>query len=142
MALFPPSHQQVERFASMVGEDFSQLRYPEVKDLLVAMQRLPGVQSALRDLLHAVVDVGGARPEVALTAAALRRVRQPVQLIWGDHDAFGSIEVGRRAAAILPDAKLHVLGNAGHVPWVANPEGVSEIATPFLLDQARRQWLQ
>jgi pimeloyl-ACP methyl ester carboxylesterase len=130
MRLSPPSAAQVERFAAMVGEDLS--RAPELRDMLVAMQRLPGVQASIRELLHAVVRLRGARPEVALTAAQLARIAQPVQLIWGERDPFGGPRIGKHAAAIIPDAEFHVLPGAGHVPWIAQAGAVSDLAAPFL----------
>lgn len=130
MRIFEPSPLQVDHFASMVGADLSAL--PELRDLLVATQRMPGVPAALRELLHASLSLRGARPEVALDAEQLERITQPVQLIWGEDDPFGSPEIGRRAAKILPTAELHVIRHAGHVPWVGHPAAVGEIAAPFL----------
>jgi hypothetical protein len=43
MRLMPPSARQVEQLASMAGEDFSTL--PEMRDLLVEMQKLPGARA-------------------------------------------------------------------------------------------------
>jgi pimeloyl-ACP methyl ester carboxylesterase len=130
MKLTPPSARQVEQFASMAGEDFSTL--PEMTDLLVEMQKLPGARAAMRELLHAVVRLRGARPEVALTADHLTPITQPVQLIWGERDPFGAVSVGERAPALIPDAELHVVPGGGHVPWVIHSSAVAELAEPFL----------
>jgi 2-hydroxy-6-oxonona-2,4-dienedioate hydrolase/4,5:9,10-diseco-3-hydroxy-5,9,17-trioxoandrosta-1(10),2-diene-4-oate hydrolase len=134
MKMSPPSHRQVDRFAAMVGADLSRL--PELRDLLAVMQALPGVPEAIRELLHAAIHLRGVRPEVALTAGQLAQVTQPVQLIWGENDPFGAPGVGEQAAAIIPDAELHVIPGAGHVPWVDHPEQVGTLASRFL--HARR----
>jgi len=136
MKLSPPSPQQVERFARMVGEDLSGA--PELRDLLVAAQKLPGVPAAILDLLHAVVRLRGARPEIALTKEQLARIRQPVLLVWGARDAFGPVEVGREAARVIPDAALHVLRDGGHIPWVAQPGEVAVPLVPFLRTRSGR----
>jgi pimeloyl-ACP methyl ester carboxylesterase len=130
MRMSPPSPQQVERFAAMAGEDFSAL--PEMKDLLVEMQKLPGVRPALLELLHAVIRLRGPRPELVLTARQLEQITQPVQLIWGERDPFGPPEVGEQAAALIPDAQFHLIPGAGHVPWVAHAGPVGEFVVPFL----------
>lgn len=130
MKASPPSPAQVDRFAAMIGEDLSGL--PELRDLLVAAQKVPGVRPAILDLLHATLRLGGPRPEVVLTARQLSQITQPVQLIWGGRDVFGPPSVGERAAAIIPDARLHVLPRASHVPWIAHPERVAELVTAFL----------
>lgn len=127
----PPSRSQVETFARVMGgEDLSNL--PELADLLMASQRLPGALRATRELLHAVVRLRGARPEVALTARQLGQVHQPVQLIWGGKDAFGPPEVGQQAAGLLPDAEFHVIPGGGHIPWVGHTDRVASTALPFL----------
>lgn len=127
----PPSPRQVEGFARIIGgEDLSAL--PELRDLLVAAQKLPGVQRSTLDLLHAVVRLRGARPEVALTAPQLSQIRQPVLLIWGERDAFGAPAVGEEAARIIPDAKFYVIPGGGHIPWVGHPSEAAAAAIPFL----------
>jgi len=131
MSLTPPSPRQVETFAKRVaGEDLSVV--PEVRDLLVASQRLPGARDAILDLLHAVIRLRGARPQVALTVEQLARTRQPVLLIWGGRDPFGTPDVGREAARILPEADMRLIPNGGHLPWVRYPADVAAAAVPFL----------
>ena len=131
MAISTPSPRQVEGFARQIaGEDLSQ--FPELRDLLVAAQKLPGAEASMLRLLHAVVRLRGARPELALTAEQLAQIRQPVLLIWGSRDVFGGPSVGEEAARILPHAALHVVPEAGHVPWVGHPSEVASAAVPFL----------
>lgn len=135
MKLSPPSARQVERFARMAaGEDLSDK--PELTDLLVAAQMLPGAKDAILDLVHAVVRLRGARPAVALTAEQLAQIRQPVLLIWGERDAFGGSRVGEQVASIIPDAHLSVIPGGGHVPWIGHPEEVAAAALPFLRARA------
>jgi pimeloyl-ACP methyl ester carboxylesterase len=130
MRLMPPSPKQVMKLAAMAGEDLS--AFPEMRDLLVSMQELAGVQPALRELLAAVVRLRGARPQVALTAEQLAQITQPVQLIWGERDPFGAVAIGEQAAATIPRAEFHVVSEAGHIPWLAHASDVGKLATPFL----------
>ena len=99
---------------------------------MIAMRKLPRTDPALRELLHATLRLRGARPEVGLTAAHLGQISQPVQLIWGQNDPFGSPEVGRRAAGLIPQAEFHMIPETGHVPWVDHARQVGELAAPFL----------
>ncbi len=131
MGMSPPSARQVERFARMAaGEDLS--TQPELRDLLVAAQKLPGAQDGMLDLLHAAVRLRGAQPEVALTAEQLAEIRQSVLLIWGARDVFGGPDVAERVADVIPDAELRIIPEGGHVPWVGHPDGVAQAAVPFL----------
>jgi pimeloyl-ACP methyl ester carboxylesterase len=128
MKLQPPSPKQVKQLAKMVRQDPLP---PELAELLLATEKLPGFETTFLATLHTLVRLRGARPEIALTAEQLARVTQPVQLIWGADDPFGSQAAGRRAAEIIPDAEFHVVPG-GHAPWVHQAVRVGQLATSFL----------
>jgi 2-hydroxy-6-oxonona-2,4-dienedioate hydrolase/4,5:9,10-diseco-3-hydroxy-5,9,17-trioxoandrosta-1(10),2-diene-4-oate hydrolase len=65
-----------------------------------------------------------------LTAEQLSQLLQPVQLLWADDDPFGGVDVGKRAAELIPDAELHVVPG-GHAPWVNTPKQVGQLAMTF-----------
>lgn len=130
MALTPPSRKQVRQFAKMAGEDLSE--FPEMVDLLVELQKLPGVPAALRALLRAIIRPTGPRAEVALTGEQLARISQPVQISWGERDPFGTLEAGKQATAKIPNAEFHVISGGGHVPWITRADQVAEVVRPFL----------
>lgn len=126
----PPSRQQVESFAHFVGADLSDA--PELADLLVAAQRLPGAQREIRRLLHAVIRLRGPRPALVLTEEDLTRIRQHVLLVWGGRDPFGAVEVGEEVASLIDEADFHVIPEGGHVPWVGHAGEVAAVTKPFL----------
>lgn len=130
MALTPPSEKQMLRFGEMAGVDLS--GHPELVELLVAAQELPGYRRSIRELLRAVVRLRGARPRVRLTSADLARVRAPTKLVWGSEDPFGGLEVGRAVEACLPDAGLQAVEDAGHLPWVNHAAEVGRVVRAFL----------
>jgi pimeloyl-ACP methyl ester carboxylesterase len=135
MAISPPSTRQVEMFGKkFAGEDLS--RFPELRDLLVAAQKLPGAQRSTLGLLRAVVRLGGARHEVRLSREELGQISQPVLLVWGANDAFGGPSVGEAAARFIPDSEICIVAGAGHVPWVGHPREVAAAAVPFLRKHA------
>lgn len=125
----PPSRRQVELLGRMAGEPLDQL--PELRDVFLAYERLPTASAELFDLHRSAIRVRGARPEVALTADQLRDVAQPVQFVWGEHDPFGSPDVGRRAAQLVSDAEFHRV-DTGHAPWFTRPVEVGELVGAFL----------
>ncbi len=127
MKLQPPSHKQVEQLSRMVHQ---YPLVPELADLLVATEKLPHFEQAFLSTLRTLVRVRGARPEMALSAAALSGVRQPAQLVWGDDDPMGSTEVAHRVAEALPDAELHIV-EGGHTPWLTQADQIGSLATAF-----------
>ncbi len=129
LKLQPPSVRQVERVFAMACEDVSGIT--EIRDVLLACERLPGYGSSMLCLMNAVMRFGMPRPEIVLTAEQLTRLRHRVQLIWGENDPFGSVDVARRAADLIPDAELHVVPG-GHGPWFHHAEKVGAVARRFL----------
>ena len=136
MKLQPPSAKQVESVFTMMHEDLSGL--PELRKLIVECEKLPDYGPTWIELLHAAIRLRGARPEVALGKQQLARVAQPVMMIWGDDDPFGSTDVGKQAAATIPDAKLKVIPG-GHMPWLSRSgqEQIGRISRHFLQTQIK-----
>lgn len=124
----PPSAAQVRRMTRRAGEDLTDL--PELSDLFLAHERMPGMASSLLDLHRAVVRVRGSRPAVRLTESHMSAVTQPVQMIWGEHDPFGPPSVGRRVTEITSRAQLHVVPG-GHGPWFHHSEIVGPLIDGF-----------
>lgn len=134
MRLRPPSTKQVEQLAAIANEDLSAL--PELRDLWVALERLPHSGSSLRQLIHANESLRrGARPELALTEEQLAKVTQPVRVIWGEDDPFNTLERGRRAAEAIPNGELHLVPG-GHAPWLRFAEQVADLTGPFLREHS------
>ena len=125
----PPTTASVERIGRAVGEDLASL--PELRDALLACQRLPTFAPSLLGLMNAVMRFGQPRHQIALTANQLGRIDHPIQLLWGNDDPFGSPAVARRAAAIIPDVELHIL-RGGHAPWFDHADEVAQLAGRFL----------
>lgn len=113
----------------MNGKDLSDK--PEVSALFLAYQRIPGCLDTLLDLHRAVVRVRGPRPEVALTAEQLSRLRQPVQMIWGDADPYGPPTAGEEMAAAIGNGSLHVFVG-GHGVWFEQSESIGPVIVDFL----------
>lgn len=70
---------------------------PTARWLVDAGSRLKGVIP--RDLRHAVIEVSGQPPQMALMHEALGRLTVPIHVIHGDADDFAPIDLARRLAA-------------------------------------------
>jgi pimeloyl-ACP methyl ester carboxylesterase len=126
--LRPPSKSQVEELSRMVHE--SPLT-PELADLILATERLPGFRHTFLSMLNALLRVRGSRPGMRLTAEQLAGIPQPTLVFWGRDDPFGSVEVGERLVRVMPNAELHVVGG-GHAPWLTQTKDIAPIAMRFL----------
>jgi pimeloyl-ACP methyl ester carboxylesterase len=65
--------------------------------------------------------LGRPRPENFLSDAELQRIAAPVLMIWGNDDPYGGPEIGRRAAALIPDAQLEVIPGR-HASFLDDPQ--------------------
>jgi pimeloyl-ACP methyl ester carboxylesterase len=64
----------------------------------------------------------------------LKSIQTPTLLIWGAKDTWIPLDNGKRMDRILPNSKLVVLKNSGHVPMEENPTESVEILKAFLND--------
>lgn len=63
---------------------------------------------------------------------ALAGIGVPTLLIWGEDDAFAPVAGAHRFQREIPDARLEVIGGAGHFVWADEPERAVELATGWL----------
>jgi 2-hydroxy-6-oxonona-2,4-dienedioate hydrolase len=83
--------------------------------------RQPGFRTAMLSHMWLAMRLGRPRPENFLSDAELQNIAAPVLMIWGDDDPYGGPEIGRRAAALIPDAHLEVIPGR-HAPFLDDPE--------------------
>lgn len=63
--------------------------------------------------------------------ARLSGIDQPTLWLWGADDPIATVDHGRAWAAAMPDAAFEVL-DAGHVPWLNDPESHAGRIDAFL----------
>lgn len=96
---------------------------------------LPGVQDSWATLLTKIVGPDGVHPGMYF-GEELRGLRPPVLLIWGEHD-MAPPEVGRAAAALIPDCRFVQMPGIGHFPFLEAPRRTADLLRA-LLDQPGR----
>lgn len=62
----------------------------------------------------------------------LHRIDVPTLLVWGDHDKMFPLAHGEEYARLIPDARLHVIAECGHVPTVEKPEEFCSAVSAFI----------
>jgi pimeloyl-ACP methyl ester carboxylesterase len=72
---------------------------------------------------------------IAIVHAGLRdrleRLTMPTLVVWGTHDRVVSPAYAGRLAETLPDARLLVLPETGHLPMIERPEALVEAIEAF-----------
>ncbi len=58
----------------------------------------------------------------------------PVQIIWGENDAWQVVDWAHKLHATIPGSVLHVLPDCGHFAMEDQPERISDLVTSFIAD--------
>jgi len=67
-----------------------------------------------------------------------RQISAPTLVIGGAHDQLVDVRVAPQVARVIPDSRLLMLGNAGHVAQVERPVPVARAVLGMLEDLASR----
>jgi pimeloyl-ACP methyl ester carboxylesterase len=100
----------------------------ELHRIIARPARRPGAVRALRAMSIAMA----LRPHGATAPALLRRLRQPLLLIWGRQDRLVPLDVARQCRRLRQDLPLVVLDQAGHCPHDESPERFNETLLSWL----------
>jgi 2-hydroxy-6-oxonona-2,4-dienedioate hydrolase len=106
-----------------------------VTDELVNVRRTiysrPGYERAIRNTL--VLQDQEIRKDFAWSRNWVERVVAPTLLLWTDNDPTGGLDEAELLLDWLPDARLHVIENAGHWPQWEKPEEFLNAHFEFLI---------
>lgn len=82
---------------------------------------------------RAILRLYRSSPEdkLARAGAGLGRIDCPALVIWSDRDPFIPARFGDGYAAVLADARVVHLADAGHWPWIDRPDVVDAVAAFF-----------
>lgn len=62
----------------------------------------------------------------------LTKIRAETLVLWGQHDELMPIEFARQFATNIPNAKLEIISNCGHVPQIERPKEFNQLLKNFL----------
>jgi 3-oxoadipate enol-lactonase len=86
---------------------------------------------ALAASQRAAVDAARSNATTS-TLDDLARIAMPTLIVQGRHDRARTPQHGAHMCALLPDARLEVIENAGHTPQLEQPDEFYAVALPFL----------
>lgn len=89
-------------------------------DVVHEGMRQPAYRTAMLSHMWLAMRLGRPRSENFLSEPELRQLAAPVLMIWGDRDPYGGPDIGRRAAALIPNARLEVI-EGRHAPFLDDP---------------------
>lgn len=94
-------------------------------------QLIPGAQESFLSLLENVLTIQGWRKDIYI-GNSLGLLEIPVRFIWGDKDAFEKPSTGITKASVIKNLQFEIVKDAGHCPWLDQPEKCSSLAVSLL----------
>lgn len=83
-----------------------------------------------RGLVVELVKEGSSDPEMT---SMLPSIQAKTLLVWGKQDGLAPVEQGEALRSALPNAKLNVIENCGHLPMAEKPETFNRLIRDFLV---------
>jgi pimeloyl-ACP methyl ester carboxylesterase len=71
-------------------------------------------------------------PAVTISDEVLARVTAPTHFLWGEDDTFGGADVAGRLVDTMPRASLEMVPDAGHLPWLDDPDHAATVVMTHL----------
>lgn len=129
--LDPPTPASARRMLGLMGNPAGRTS-EAMADAIACGMRLPTFDHGCARLTQRFVRFPGrfAHRNLWLDEHDLRRMTQPVLFLWGARDFVGGPDLGRRAVAALPDARLVECGE-GHLPWLHEPTPYAAALSDF-----------
>jgi len=97
-------------------------------------QLIPGALIAHTSLLENVLSIRGWKNNLYVVDQ-LQHLKMSVHFIWADQDAFESPETGKSKASSIKNGSFEIIPNAGHCPWLDQPDPCVASILRFLGDQ-------
>lgn len=97
---------------------------PDVTRYSIEVAQRPGGKNAFRQGRGAAV--------APMSEETLGQVQNQTLIIWGEEDRLFSVDCAEVAAGVMPNAQLHRIRNAGHIPSVDQPREFNRVLMEFL----------
>jgi pimeloyl-ACP methyl ester carboxylesterase len=105
----------------------------EMLDWFVALLRFtPTLLNEIRSTPKVITPLKGLNQAMLFTDELLARVKSPVYCLWGEDDPNGGSETAKQFVARLPQCTLELVADAGHAPWIDEPERAASSTLAFL----------
>ncbi|WP_432835640.1 alpha/beta fold hydrolase [Dactylosporangium sp. CA-092794] len=128
-AVLDPSEPTVRRRVEFLFHH-KEMVTDELVALRQAVYRRPGFVQAITNTL--VLQDPEVRKAFAWDPSWVGKISAPTLLLWTEHDPTGGLDEAQMLLDWLPDARLHVIADAGHWPQWEKVEEYLQIHRDFL----------
>jgi len=134
-SLLPASEGELKKASRRLGHgpSLDADRIPqEFFDWAIALMRHTPTMREELGLMARLGSIRGFYPSLTIRDEELATLRSPTLLYWGTLDPYGGEEVARRLASVMPDARLVLREDSGHLPWFDDPAHAAATTGEFL----------
>jgi pimeloyl-ACP methyl ester carboxylesterase len=94
---------------------------------------LYGIEVArLQESKRMMMRAGRAKIMEPIPPERLKGMATPTLLLWGAEDHFWTAAEAQQAAHVMPNARFRAIPEAGHLPYLEQPNAFAEAVIPFL----------
>ncbi|MGW1893555.1 alpha/beta fold hydrolase [Streptomyces sp. NPDC002004] len=115
------NHMYPEVISGEMNEEGGTPGFLGLRESFMAMNTVEELTNGL-----SLVQEGDTNPEL------LSRIEAPTLIVLGDDDILLSPKRGHEVAALFPNGRCEIMPNAGHVPFLDDPEGFQAIIRKFI----------
>lgn len=105
----------------------------DIIDTYYDLFRLPGARRFLLQVVRSIVTLRGGREDLLQPVLRnLHTISAPTLIIWGRQDRVLPLKHAYIAREHIPNAKLHIIENCGHITNLECPGEFNNVVTRFL----------
>jgi pimeloyl-ACP methyl ester carboxylesterase len=105
----------------------------DIIDTYYELFRLPGARRFLLQVVRSIVTLKGGRENLLQPVLAnLHTISAPTLIIWGRQDRVLPLKQAYVAREHIPNAKLHIIENCGHITNLECPDEFNDVVMRFL----------
>jgi 2-hydroxy-6-oxonona-2,4-dienedioate hydrolase len=105
-------------------------------ELIACRQEIYSQPGYAKAMTHAMIlQEMEERKRDMLSDDDFRSIKTPTLVLWTSHDPSAPVEVGKRVAGIIPNARFVVMDNCGHWPQWEDTATFNRIHINFMLDR-------
>lgn len=134
--------KDVDQFRSRIYPNL--VAHPErVPDGLAEVEyaagNLPDFSLTAHTMFRSLISLSGWRPDQMLVDD-LTAVETPTLFVWGTSDLTAPPSKGQPLAGGMQHAEFETVEDAGHMPWIDQPDQVAHLVNDFLDRQTTSVW--
>jgi pimeloyl-ACP methyl ester carboxylesterase len=100
-------------------------------ELAIQGALLPGIDKTTYTMLRSVTTIRGWRRKLMLREE-MAKLPIPILFLWGESDKFAPPSSGQDLVKRMPDAKIEIISDAGHIAYLDQPEIIADRINNFL----------